>query len=461
MGKILGRDRFQTVATGGIGRPAEASARCAAFFRGALYLGTSYADLAGPDETPRILRYARRTGEWETVYESPLAEPGARSHVPDRRQQLYRGGHGLGDAATGRRDGRTPRDAGYRSMCVFQGSSDADPALYVSSMSRGGGVLLRSRDGRTFEELGGHGLGDPDVYSFAALTALDGRLFAVPAGSLTDDDLDADEPYEVRILVSDDPGAGNWQDAAEIAFGDQRNTAVSALFAVQGHLYAATANPERGCQLWRTDAKGTPPYKWDPVFVDGAGAFNHNLAVTAMAEFNGALYLGGGIPGFGRDVIYDVGPGSAELLRVYPDGTWDLIAGRMRFTDQGLKVPLSLLGPGLGDFYNSAVTALAAHAGVLYLGTRHWEPLHAVQTGAVEIAGGYQLWASENGEDWELVLDDGNGNPAQLGIDSLAATPIGLFVGSDNHGRLLRLFGQEAGRSDFQFTDGFEVLLAK
>lgn len=461
MGKILGPDRLQTVATGAFGRPAEASARCAAFFRGAFYLGSSYADLTGPDNAPRILRYARRKGEWEAVYQSPLIEPGTRSSVPDRRQQLYLAAHGFEDAGAGRIEGRVPRDAGYRSMCVFQGGSDPEPALYVSSMSRGGGVLLRSRDGRTFEELGEPGLGDPDIYSFDALTVLDGRLFAVPAGSLTNDDLDADEPYEARILVSDDPGAGNWQDAAEIAFGDQRNTAISALCAAHGQLYAATANPERGCQLWRTEAKGTPPYKWDPVFVDGAGAFNHNLAVTAMAEFNGSLYVGSGIPGFGRDVVYDVGPGSAELLRVYPDGTWDLIAGRMRFTDQGLKVPLSLLGPGLGDFYNSAVTALAAHAGVLYLGTRHWEPLHAVETGAAEIAGGYQLWASENGEDWQLVLDDGNGNPAQLGIATLAATPIGLFVGSDNHGWLLRLLGRETGRSDLQFSDGFEVLLAK
>lgn len=457
MAKIIPPDRFRVVASGGAGRPADASAQCMAFFRGALYLGTAGANLPGSDNAPRILRYAEETGEWETAYQSPLVEPGARSAVPDRRIVAHIGDAGAADS--GQRGGAGPRDTGYRSMCVFQAGSDQEPALYVSSMARGGGVLLRSRDGRSFEQVGEAGLGDPDLYSLASLTAFGDRLFALPAGSVTNDHLDPILPPQATIYVCDEPAAGQWREACPAGFGDARNLGVTALGVAHGLLYAGTINPERGFQLWRTAAAGEPPYRWEPVARDGAGAFNHNLIVSAMREFNGALYVGSGITGFGHDVVHDVGPASAELMRVHADGTWDLIAGRMRFTESGLKVPLSLLGPGLGDLYNSVVCSLAAHDGVLYLGTHQWEAVRGIESDAGQLVGGYQLWASENGEDWQVVLDDGHGNPAALGIPALASTPIGLFAGSWNHSEVLRRLAEMRNRTDLDFPDGFEVLL--
>ena len=461
MSKIIPRKRFRVLASGGAGRAEDASAQCMAFFRGALYLGTAGANLAASGDPPRILRLSEPTGGWEAVYQSPLVEPTARSSVPDRRIVGHIQNGAAADLEQRLVDGKVARDVGYRSMCVFQGASDPEPALYVSSMSRAGGVLLRSRNGGIFEQVGEAGFGNPDAYSLAGLTAFGGRLFAVPAGTVSNDSVDPILPPEAKIYVSADPAAEGWREASETAFGDPRNVGITALGVAHSHLYAGTINPERGFQLWRTEAAGEPPYNWELVASDGAGAFNHNLIATAMTEFNGALYVGSGITGFGYDVVDDVGPASAELMRVHPDGSWDLIAGRMRFTEDGLKVPLSLLGPGLGDLYNSAVGALAVHDGALYLGTHQWEAVRGLDTDAEQLVGGYQLWASDNGEDWQVVVDDGGGNPAALGVTALASTPIGLFAGTHNQSEFLRLLGRMRNRADLDFEDGFAVLYGK
>ncbi len=451
---MLTADRFTVVASGGLGRELAITAHSMAYFRGHLYLGTTCANPVEAKDAPRILRYDFDTGEWQTVYEAPLTEPVGRQLVADRT---------LGDLSTLRR-GKVPlpRHSGYRSMCVFQGKSDDAPALYVSSMSRSGASILRSADGETFETVGEPGLGDPDIYSFRGLVAFDGRIFASPVGMITDEFLDRNHGRDAKVYVSDDPRAGHWVPAAEPGFGDPTNLAVYTLRPAFGRLYAGTANPDRGFQVWQTEARGSPPFEWTRVLGDGAGAFNHNMAVCAMAEFKGALYVGSGITGFGYDTTHDVGPASCELLRVYPDGKWDLIAGQMRFTPDGLKVPLSLLGPGLGDFYNSVIWSLGVHNDVLYMGTHQWEAFRCLHINAPNIVGGYQLWASADGEKWTPVIEDGRGNPADVGIRTIQSTPHGLFVGSSNHSRLFNTVSiRYRRRSEFEFPHGFEVLLGR
>jgi hypothetical protein len=453
---VLPADRFSMIASGGLGRTSAVTAHSMTYFRDKLYVGTSYANPILAEDAPRILRYDPGRGEWKTVYESPLIDPQHRSHVPDRATVKE-------VAASGnlrRRDRPLPRDAGYRSMCVFQGKTDDAPALYASTMSRTGGLILRSAEGETFEPVSEPGFGDPDIYSFRGLVALGDRIFAGAAGLITDEYLDRDIGREAKIYVSDDPRTGHWVTAAEIGFGDSSNLAVSAVASAFGCLYAGTANSAMGFQLWQTKARGSPPFDWVPVIVDGAGAFNHNYAVSALAEFKGALYVGSGITGFGYDTAHDIGPASCELLRAYPDGNWDLIAGQMRFTPDGLKLPLSLLGPGLGDFYNSLIRSLSVHNEVLYLGTHQWEAFRCLQIGAPDIVGGYQLWGSIDGERWTPIIDDGRGNPTQLGIPTLQSTPHGLFVGTSNHSRLFSVLDQRPG-SDVDFAQGFEVLLGR
>jgi len=451
-GDMLTADRFIAVASGGLGRESAITAHSMAYFRGHLFLGTTCPNPVEAKDAPRILRYDFETGDWQTVYEAPLVEPVGRQLVPDRT---------LGELSTLRR-GKVPlpRHSGYRSMCVFQGKSDDEPALYVSTLSRSGAEILRSADGETFEPVGEPGLGDPDIYSFRGLVALNGRIFASPVGMVTDEFLDRNHGRDAKVYVSDDPRNGNWLPAAEPGFGDATNLAVYTLRPALGRLYAGTANPDRGFQLWQTEANGSPPFEWTRVLVDGAGAFNHNLAVCAMAEFKGALYVGSGITGFGYDNFHDVGPASCELLRVYPDGKWDLIAGQMRFTPDGLKVPLSLLGPGFGDFYNSVIWSMGVHNDVLYAGTHQWEAFRCLQIDAPDIVGGYQLWGSIDGENWTPVIEDGRGNPTDLGIRTIQSTPHGLFVGSSNHARLFNIMARRR-RSEFDFPQGLEVLLGR
>ena len=456
MAHLLSVDRFATVATEGFGRKSSGTAGSMVFFRGGVFVGTSCANPTSPDDAPRILRYDVKRGTWSTVYESPLIDPQPRSHVRDRQ---FGAGH-VGRRRSGETDGavaKIPRDSGYRSMCVFQGKSDQSPALYVSTAARTGALLLRSTDGAAFEPVSEPGFGDPNVYSFGALVDFGGCLFAVPAGTVTNTALDRNLPPDPSLFVSNDPVKGKWLEGAKSGFGNASNLAISCLHPAFGRLYAGTANADLGCQVWRMEARNKPPFDWSPVIVDGGGAFNNNFAVWAMAEFKGALYVGVGIGGFGYDRVHDLGPASAELWRIHPNGSWDLIAGQTRFTANGLKVPLSLLGLGLGDFYNSAVRTLAVHNGVLYLGTTHWEPYRCLEVQSTDIVGGYQLWASTDGEHWTRVLDDGNGSPADLGVASLLSTDEGLFVGTNNQGRFLGSVGARHG-AVFNFAQGFKIL---
>jgi hypothetical protein len=453
---VLSTDRFSVNASGGLGRASAVTAYSMAYFRDSLYLGTGCIDPVLAEDAPRILRYDPDRGGWQSVYESPLIEPQHRSYVPDREF----GEEAVGFANFLSADQLLPRDTGYRSMCVFQGKSDDAPALYVSTMSRSGGLILRSADGETFEPVGEPGLGDLDIYSFGGLVSLGGNIFASAAGVVTDESLDQHIGGKAEIYVSDDPRTGHWVAAAQTGFGDSSNLAISTICPAFGRLYAGTANPDMGFQLWHTEARGSPPFDWAPVIVDGAGAFNHNYVVSALAEFKGALYVGSGMTGFGYDTPHDIGPASCELLRVYPDGNWDLIAGQMRFTPDGLKMPLSLLGPGFGDFYNSLIHSLGVHNEVLYLGTHQWEAFRCLQIDAPDVVGGYQLWGSTDGEQWTPIIDDGRGNPTDIAIRTIQSTPHGLFVGTSNQSRLFSILGQRR-RSNFDFPRGFEVLLGR
>ena len=38
------------------------------------------------------------------------------------------------------------------------------------------------------------------------------------------------------------------------------------MFATSDYLYAGTGNIRYGCQLWKTDAVGRPPYRWTKIF---------------------------------------------------------------------------------------------------------------------------------------------------------------------------------------------------
>lgn len=458
---ILTKDNFAALVQGGFGHSGSTLAHSMAFFGKHLYVGTSSPSTKSPEDRARILRHDPVAGTWETVFESPILKMGPR--VRERSTWLSTGGGG------GRRrqeagSDTMGRDFGMRSMAVFQGKSDPTPCLYVGTMSIWGGLILRSSDGQSFEPVTKPGIADNTVMSFRGLTPFKGRLFASPAGTITEERIDRNLAPKAVVYVSDDPASGKWQLANLPGFGDDKNQGVFSLTSAHGYVYAGTGSPTRGFQLWRTDATGEAPYTWTRVLTDGAFRFNHNLSTGAMTEFNGDLYVGSGIPGFGYDADNDVGPSAAELIRVRPDGTWDLIMGEPRFSPDGLKVPLAAMGPGFDNEYNSVIWAMCVHEGTLYAGTHNWEPnAWAMDRNSTAIRGGYELWASEDGEGWTKVLDQGGGNSMGCGVRTLLSTRHGLFLGTLNHTKLIRFQASLRGGKDFigDQPTGFDVLLGK
>ncbi len=450
-------NHFELIGQAGLGHPVSTLAHSMSWYRDHLYLGTTTPKSSGADDRGRVMRYDHQMGTWETMFESPILVPDARIQA----RAIARGGTMAKKMPAPTELGR---EFGLRSMAVFQGPGDPGPCLYAGSMSLWGGLILRSTDGRNFEPVTTPGLGDDTILSFRGLTPFKGKLFTSPAGTVSDTVNDLNLSPKQMVYMSDDPVTGTWKPVCEEAFGDKTNRGIFSLATAHGYLYAGTANPKRGFQLWRTAAEGTAPYHWERVLTDGAWRYNHNLSTGAMTEFNGDLYVGSGISGMGYDRENDVGPSASELIRVRRDGSWDLIFGEPRFTADGLKIPLSAHGPGLDDPYNSVTWAMCVHEGALYFGTHQWEPFDWAMHGkGAALRGGYQLWASPDGEDWTKLIDAGHGRVTATGLRTLQSTPQGLFVGTCVHTKLLQFQARmHSGLQDIgEESAGFDVLLGR
>jgi hypothetical protein len=438
---MLTRDDFVSLGDGGFGNPRSRVAHAMAWFRNELYLGVTHSRGERPEDAARILRFDADRVRWDAVHVSPLIAADARATATD----VYRGRKGerrraSRNSPTPSGEHLVPRDRGYRSMITFQGRDDPEPVLYVGTLSQVGASLLRSSDGKNFTTLPGPGTagGSRTTLSFRGLAAFGDRLFAAPAGSVDAQTMDRNFGDRPELYVTENPVIGEWHSALPEEFGDPGDRSVFSMTVFANHLYISTGNPQRGFSLWKTRAQGDPPFDWQPVIVDGAGRFNLNETAATLCPFNGALYVGSGLPGLGYDKANDVGPAAFELLRVFPDDSWDLLAGTPRFTPNGLKVPLATHGPGFDDPYNSVVWSMTAHENALYLGTHQWEPFDIALKGKTPMQGGFQLWGSEDGESWTRILDQGHGDPLQTGVRTLLSTPLGLALGTSNHQEIER-----------------------
>lgn len=412
----------------GIGNPRSRVAHSCAVFKGRLYLGVTHPNGEGPEDAARILRYDFGAGDWTVVHTSPLRPADDRAFAAD----ILRAGGGRRVVS----EAGVPRERGFRGMCVFQGASDAEPALYVSTISNWGGLILRSTDGEAFEVVSQPGLGDDRLLSFRALVPFKGKLFTTPIGSISEGRLDRNGTIEPTVFVSDDPAQGTWSKASLPGFGDARNGVIFQLAPLGEHLYAGTGNMERGFEIWRTKAEGAPPYAWERVLDRGAGRFSLNASVAAMVEFDGALYIGTGLPGLGVDRAHDVGPAAAELIRLWPDGKFDLLVGEPRFSASGLQVPLAAMLPGFDDAANSVIWRMCVYNGTLYVATHHWGIYNFLMGKTAAPSGGFHIWASTDGEDFTPVTTDGFGDAFAVGIRTLVPTEHGLVIGTDDHGAL-------------------------
>jgi hypothetical protein len=342
------------------------------------------------------------------------------------------------------------RHLGFRSMAVFQGTSDPQPALYAASWSRSKGFgpeLLRSEDGRHFELLPKlhlrHQQEEFPITAIRSLVSFKGRLFTAPTGSAGGN---VNVSLTSRIYESRDPSSGEWECVNEPGFEDLKTVlTVYAMCAFGDYLYAGTGGLP-GFQIWRTKAEGKPPYHWEKVLDQGAGRGPLNQGAVAMQGFQDALYIGTGIQNGGNDMRNKIGPAAAEVLRLSPDGSYDIICGTAR---NGQK-PLSGLGAGFGNFFSGYLWMMEVHENWLYASTMDWSiilkfsKLHEkpsrvarliAQSGVDDFVshnGGFELWRTADGVNWVPVSRTGMGNPYNFGGRNLVSTPHGLFVGTAN-----------------------------
>lgn len=442
---------FRKICANGFGDGNNAYAHCMAWYRDALYVGTTRANFClikerlgidigvWPVECPHKLL----SEEFETL--QARAEIWKYHPVQAAWTRVYRA-----PLVVGNHGGTMSRDLGYRGMVVYQSATDPEPALYTSNWSRANGdgpLLLRCRDGATFEVAGRLGrIGGQPVTSLRALVPFKGQLFIAPTGAAQGNPNTSRVP---EIYASRDPDRGDWILVNEPGFGDPGNLTIFEMAVFEDRLYAGTLN-NQGFQLWRTAAEDRPPYRWEKVLEGGAGRGPLNQLIASMQVFRGALYLGTGIQNGGYDYTHKIGPASAEVIRIRDNGSWDLIVGNARDTVQGFKRPLSGLGAGFGNFFNAYLWRMGVHDGWLYAGTMDWSntlryadlerrspkvsrlyELIGVEN-IVARQGGFELWRSSDGENWLPVNRQGFGNPYNYGLRTLVSTPHGFFLGTAN-----------------------------
>jgi hypothetical protein len=204
-----------------------------------------------------------------------------------------------------------------------------------------------------------------------------------------------------------------------------------------------------GFQIWKTDAAGSPPYRWTQVVTNGGHQGPSGLpAVISMCPFGEWLYVGSGraVP-----AIETLAPIPGELIRIAPDDTWEVVAGAPHETPRGIKAPISGLPGGFGNPLAMYVWRMEEHDGWLYAGLNDpttflryiprsrldarvacWVDQHGGLEKIVEAEGGFDLWGTPDGVHWTCITRTGFGNPFNNGVRTLKSTPVGLFVGTMN-----------------------------
>jgi hypothetical protein len=348
-----------------------------------------------------IWRYSPVTEEWTRVFQSELIQNPA---DPTRE---------------------TARDIGIRNLIPFV-DPDGTESLYaagITSESINPGMppprLLRTSDGvhwspvpqdpgTVFGELGRRNA------NLRGAAVFKGRLYIV-AGNLQGTG---------PLLVSANPAGGN----NEFRFVTTEDMQIFELIEYNGSLYLGLGTAE-GYQVAKTDGEGDPLLDITPV-VETAGGIKYFMSkgVASMHVSHGRLYVGTDKP--------------AELIRVNPDDSWDLIVGKPRGTTQGRKEPLSGLMTGFDYLMVNHFHRMTTYQNNLFLSTND-------ATGFMKIYRvgrrflpnmGFDLYVSPNGVDFSMLTLTGLESPFDIVMRTWEPTPYGLFGGTSNPWYGLRMY---------------------
>lgn len=266
---------------------------------------------------------------------------------------------------------------------VFAKVEGSVPRLFTNAFQESGVALAWMDTDESFRPVTGF----PEGYGpVTTLLAHESRLFVAVAG----DTVSGNAP---ALWWSEDPVGKRWRTMAESPFGDPAHAMITHLIPWRGQLYVAVANAERGAQLWRA---GLTPEgvadDWRCVLRDGAGRYTGNRELLALTVWDDQLYLAAGRMG---QTAANARPLGVELLRVDPENCWEILAGGVRFTPDGLKAPLASLGSGFGDPAHVNLLGCCSRRDALYVATSALpevgEPVRQ------------QLWVSHEGERFDLL----------------------------------------------------------
>lgn len=321
------------------------------------------------------------------------------------------------------------RDIGFRGMNVFT-EADGTEALYVASVSprfmyaeMPPPRILRSTDGLNFESIPqdpGTAMADYEFTSLRNQINFKGRLYVI-AGSVQGSGV---------LLESRNPADGN----DEFRVVSPPGKIVSTVGVLDDHLYIGLQNIVSGYSVVKTDASGEPPYRYTQVVSHGGyaeGRPNHEL--VTMKTFDGRLYAGGN--GIRTSLVVGLG-GPAELIRINPDDSWDVVVGDPRDTPDGWKYPLSGFESGFSNFYNGHIWRMEVYEDSLYIGTFDSSTLRKEFPNDELLLGesmGFDLYRTSNGSDIVALTTNGFDDRFNFGVRSLEATPHGLFLGTANY----------------------------
>ena len=266
---------------------------------------------------------------------------------------------------------------------VFAVVDGSVPRLFTNAFQEHGVALAWIDTAESFRPA----TGLPEGYGpVTTLLAHESRLFVAVAGDV----INGNAP---TLWWSEDPCEERWRTIAGSPFDDSAQAMITHLIAWRGQLYVAVASAERGLQLWRAGltTEGVVD-DWHCVLRDGAGRYTGNREALALTVWHDQLYLAAGRTG---QTAANARPLGVELLRVDPEDHWEILAGGVRFTPEGLKAPLASIGPGFGDPAYVNLLGLFGHRGALYVATSTLpgvgEPVRQ------------QLWVGREGEQFDLL----------------------------------------------------------
>jgi hypothetical protein len=182
------------------------------------------------------------------------------------------------------------------------------------------------------------------------------------------------------------------------------------------------------------------PFRFDPVVTHGAGMGRAMVSVVSMHPFRGHLYVGG-VSWYTRD-----GLPSAELIRIGHRDQWELVTGDPRRGPDGqMRYPISGLGPGFANLFNTHIWRMVDKDRTIYAGTLDWSWLlqetdkwagqwSSLVDRLLPAEYGFDLWGSCDGVEWFPVTKTAfNGDPFDFGVRTLRAVKHGFFLGTANH----------------------------